>query len=171
MKIDEHGRCWRSEQELIDLLNFGTIDIAKAIKQPDQINSYNLSIGKYYLDTPKAIEYYADVDLEEFHTVRQETWLMPQEYKDIDILEWVMSQCSTEEEMNRAGYELILFEERNLLDILRYLKYLVDVMRTNNIVWGVGRGSCTASYVLFKIGIHKIDSIKYDLDISEFLKF
>jgi DNA polymerase III alpha subunit len=43
-------------------------------------------------------------------------------------------------------------------------------MRSNNIVWGVGRGSSVASYVLYLLGVHKVDSIKYGLDIREFLK-
>jgi DNA polymerase III alpha subunit len=43
-------------------------------------------------------------------------------------------------------------------------------MKENKIVWGVGRGSSVASYVLYLIGVHRIDSIKYDLDIREFLK-
>jgi DNA polymerase III alpha subunit len=48
--------------------------------------------------------------------------------------------------------------------------YLVDFMRENKIVWGVGRGSSVASYVLYLIGVHKIDSIQYDLDWTEFLR-
>ena len=57
-----------------------------------------------------------------------------------------------------------------MLDLLFYLKYLVDTMRGNSIVWGVGRGSSVASYVLYLLGVHKVDSIKYDLDINEFLR-
>ena len=64
----------------------------------------------------------------------------------------------------------MLFQEREAFDLLRYLKYLVDTMRKNNIVWGVGRGSSVASYVLYLIGVHKINSMYYDLDIAEFLK-
>jgi DNA polymerase III alpha subunit len=56
------------------------------------------------------------------------------------------------------------------MDLLKYLKYLVDTMRENKIVWGVGRGSSVASYALYLIGVHKVDSIKYQLDINEFLK-
>ena len=70
----------------------------------------------------------------------------------------------------RCGEELLLYQERDLFNLLRYMKYLVDTMRKNNIVWGVGRGSSVASYVLYLIGIHRIDSIKYNLDINEFLK-
>ena len=57
-----------------------------------------------------------------------------------------------------------------MIDLLCYLKYLVDTMREHNIVWGVGRGSSVASYCLYLLGVHKIDSIKYELDIREFLK-
>jgi DNA polymerase III alpha subunit len=43
-------------------------------------------------------------------------------------------------------------------------------MRKENIVWGVGRGSSVASYVLYLIGVHKIDSLYYNLDVEEFLR-
>jgi len=43
-------------------------------------------------------------------------------------------------------------------------------MRKNNLVWGVGRGSSVSSYLLYLIGVHKVDSYKYRLDIKEFLK-
>jgi DNA polymerase III alpha subunit len=91
-------------------------------------------------------------------------------YKDLDIETWIMQRCDTDTKMRRAQDELVLFRQHNMIDVLRYCKYLVDIMRYNNIVWGVGRGSSVASYVLYLIGIHKIDSIKYDLDIKEFLK-
>ena len=57
-----------------------------------------------------------------------------------------------------------------MLDLLNYMIYLVDFMRENKIVWGVGRGSSVASYVLYLIGVHKIDSLYYDLDVAEFLR-
>jgi DNA polymerase III alpha subunit len=69
-----------------------------------------------------------------------------------------------------VGQELLLFQERNLFDLLRYLKYLVDVMSTNSVIWGVGRGSSVASYVLYLLGVHRIDSMYYDLDPQEFLR-
>jgi len=64
----------------------------------------------------------------------------------------------------------LLYIDRELIDLLRYLKYFVDTMRANNIVWGLGRGSSVASYVLYLIGVHRINSMYYDLDIGEFLK-
>jgi len=57
-----------------------------------------------------------------------------------------------------------------LFNLLRYLKYLVDTMKSNNIIWGVGRGSSVASYVLYLLGVHRVDSMYYDLDPTEFLR-
>jgi DNA polymerase III alpha subunit len=57
-----------------------------------------------------------------------------------------------------------------MFDLLRYLKYFVDTMRKNSVLWGLGRGSSVASYVLYLLGVHRINSLYYDLDIKEFLK-
>jgi DNA polymerase III alpha subunit len=108
--------------------------------------------------------------VEEFDSTLQKNWHMPQEYKVLDIAKYVLDLCQTDAELQRVGQELLLYQERDLFDLLRYLKYLVDTLRKNNVVWGVGRGSSVASYVLFLIGVHRIDSLYYDLNIDEFLK-
>lgn len=102
---------------------------------------------------------------------------IPQYYREIDVREYVLNLVPQTEDqadklayLNRVDEELTLFEARNLFPILQLMIYIVDTMRKHKIVWGVGRGSSVASYVLFLIGIHKIDSIKYELDIREFLK-
>jgi DNA polymerase III alpha subunit len=96
---------------------------------------------------------------------------MPQEYRDFDIVAWLLEQCGDDEaKLQRVGHELLLYVERDLIPLLQYLKYLVDTMRVNKIVWGVGRGSSVSSYVLFLIGVHRIDSLYYSLDVEEFLK-
>jgi len=63
-----------------------------------------------------------------------------------------------------------LFKSHAMMDVLQFLKYMVDTLRENNIVWGVGRGSSVASYVLYLLGVHKVNSIKYNLDPTEFLR-
>lgn len=108
--------------------------------------------------------------LEFFDRANQCTWFMPEEYQKFPIHQWLIDQCITEEERARVDEELLLFIQYSMFDLLFYLKYLVDTMRQNKIVWGVGRGSSVASYVLYLIGVHKIDSIKYNLDINEFLR-
>jgi DNA polymerase III alpha subunit len=94
---------------------------------------------------------------------------MPEEYKSMDIEGFLVDQCP-KQNYDRLINELVLFRQHNMIDLLRYLKYLVDTMRSKNILWGVGRGSSVASYCLYLIGVHKVDSVKYDLDIKEFLK-
>ena len=106
----------------------------------------------------------------EFHAQQQAKWHMPDEYKNIDIAAFVLSLCENEAELQRCGAELLLFQEHNLFDLLRYLKYLVDIMRDNQIIWGIGRGSSVASFVLYKLGVHRIDSLYYKLDVTEFLR-
>jgi len=111
-----------------------------------------------------------DVSVQEFDRRRQQTWFMPEEYRQTDIAQHVLDLCTTPEQLQRAGEELLLFQEHDLFDLLRYLRYLVAVMRENRIIWGVGRGSSVASYVLYLLGVHRIDSMFYDLDPREFLR-
>jgi DNA polymerase III alpha subunit len=95
---------------------------------------------------------------------------MPDQYKSLDIAEHVLSLCATPAQLQRVGHELLLYQEKNLFDLLRYLKYLVDVMTNNSIIWGVGRGSSVASYVLYLLKVHRIDSMYYELQPEEFLR-
>jgi DNA polymerase III alpha subunit len=95
---------------------------------------------------------------------------MPREAVHENLLEMLYGMCTTQEQKDRVELELELFIQHGMLDLLFYLKYLVDTMREHKIVWGVGRGSSVASYVLYLIGVHKVDSLKYKLDIHEFLK-
>jgi DNA polymerase III alpha subunit len=110
------------------------------------------------------------VTVEEFDHRNQSNWLMPDQYKNLDIAEHVLNLCESEAALQRVGEELLLYQERDLFNLLRYLKFLVDTMKQNNLIWGVGRGSSVASYVLYLLGVHRIDSLHYNLDIAEFLR-
>lgn len=110
--------------------------------------------------------------IEEFDRINQDTWFMPEKYKDLDIVNYLMEKARKQTHTIhylRTEAELQVYEERGLLDLLRFLVYFVEAMRNYNIVWGVGRGSSVASYVLYLIGIHKVDSVKYELNFNEFL--
>ena len=97
-------------------------------------------------------------------------WFIPEEYKNMDISDWLYQRCSTPESRERVDEELRLFAKHDMIPVLKTMKYIVDTLRANNVVWGVGRGSSVASYVLHLIGVHKIDSIKYNIPIEEFFK-
>ena len=101
--------------------------------------------------------------------VDKTNWFIPNEYKQLDIEEFLVTQCP-EQNYPRLIEELALFKQNNMIPVLKTMKYVVDTLRANNIVWGVGRGSSVSSYVLYLIGIHKIDSVKYALPIDEFFK-
>jgi len=122
-------------------------------------------------DMPNIVQYdKPGLSVKEFDDKNQNNWHMPAQYKELDIAKYVLDLCKTDEELQRVGEELLLFQERDMFNLLRYMKYLVDTMRDNNIVWGVGRGSSVSSFVLYLIGINKINSLYYDLSIDEFLR-
>lgn len=166
---DTYGQLIYSEQDLCDVVMQGH-DVAKL--QGVLVTGIDLDVLKQWIDpVPDLVQYHDPaVSVAEFDRQQQQQWLMPPEYFELDIAEHVLSLCSTTEELQRCGQELLLYQERGLFDLLRYLKYLVDVMQQNNIVWGVGRGSSVSSYVLYLLKVHKINSMYYDLDVSEFLR-
>ena len=111
-----------------------------------------------------------NLSLNDYDLMCQNNWHMPEQYQDLDVAEHVLSLCKTEDELQRIGQELLIYQERDMFPLLRYLKYLVDTMKLNNIIWGVGRGSSVASYVLYKLEVHKVNSLYYDLDVRDFLR-
>ena len=170
MKYDQYGQTYTNSQELCDLL-YKNPDLDISLFQVEDSLEYNRSVAELHAELDLLDSYHnISQTVEEFDRVLQSNWRMPIEYKELDIAEYILGLCKEEHELQRVGQELLLYQERNLFDLLRYLKYLVDTLRKNNVVWGVGRGSSVASYVLFLLGVHKIDSLYYNLDINEFLK-
>lgn len=103
---------------------------------------------------------------------RINTYNIPEHYKNLDVKEYVRKLVSEgdSDQTGRVEMELTMFEERGLFPVIQILIYIVDTMRKHSLVWGVGRGSSVASYVLYILNVHKINSLKYNLDIKEFLK-
>lgn len=170
MNRDEYGLVYLDQDQICEFLyqrpNF---DLSKILVKDAQ--KFNHSNKILYAGYPNLTEYQApDSSREEFDRVRQQTWFLPQNYIDMDIESWLLSQCTTPEQIHRVQQELELFRKTNLLILVKYLKYLIDVMTKENILWGVGRGSSSASYVLYLIGLHKVDCIKYQIPIDEFFK-
>lgn len=101
--------------------------------------------------------------------INANNWFIPDDYYP-NLTEMLYGMCETDIQRDRVSRELELYIKHGMYDVLHVMKYVVDTLRENNVVWGVGRGSSVASYVLFLIGVHKIDSIKYELPIEEFFK-
>jgi len=170
MKYDQYGQAYTDSNELCNLL-YRNPQLDISLFQVEDSIEYNRSVAELHAELDLLDSYHKiDMSVEEFDRVLQNNWRMPKEYQDMDIASYVLGLCREGHELQRVGEELLLYQERDLFDLLRYLKYLVDTLRKHNVVWGVGRGSSVASYVLFLIGVHKIDSLYYDLSIDEFLK-
>ena len=171
MKTDNLGIPRFTNKDLLDMIYTGHIDKCHVVlcDPSDDIDKFNIHAKENGIDTLK--KYVPiDVDKDQFDKTLQSEWFMPEKYKTLDIENYVIGKCSNPEEIQRVETELRAFEERDMYNLLRYMVYLVDYMRDNNILWGVGRGSSTASYVLYLIGIHKINSIQFGLDWREFLR-
>lgn len=165
---DYYGCPIYTERDLVDIY----------MKNPDQKLKQVFTAGKIEINPELEIENVpgllehtlAQVSVADFDEEMRNKWHMPKKYRELDIAAWLLKQCKHEEELQRVGKELLLYQKRGQFLLLQYMKYLVDLMREHNIVWGVGRGSSVSSFVLFLIGIHRINSIYYGLDVEEFLK-
>lgn len=141
-----------------------------------EIVTYNTEWAEKYnsfsqfFDLGDSLDYSTPDDKQDYIETCMSQWFMPDEYKTLDVRQYVIDKCETQEEIARVEYELDEFQKRNMDNVLRFLIYFVDHMRNNRLFWGVGRGSSVASYVLYLIGVHKINSLKYNLDIGEFLR-
>jgi DNA polymerase III alpha subunit len=169
MITDKYGQQIYSEQDICDLyMTNPNMVFNNALVSSDINFDPKLNLDQ----VPKLIHHIVDESntVEKFDEICQQNWQLPEAYKNFDIAKFVLDQCKNEAELQRAGEELILYQERGMFILLQYLKYLVDTMRRNKIVWGVGRGSSVSSFVLYLLGVHRINSLHYDLSIDEFLK-
>ena len=173
MKFNPCGQVIVNEQDIFQGLYSGKITNLSSLNIDDctLVEQFNLARAENADHIP-ALSVFSEnnLSIEEFDKENQANWFMPAEYKNMDIAKYLIDQCTSIEEMERVALELELFYQHNMVDVLKYLKYLVDTMRSNDIVWGVGRGSSVASYCLYLLKVHRVDSIKYGLDIHEFLK-
>jgi len=168
-KINEHGDVTFSEEDAIDLLYTDPdFDISKLFFEDTA--KYSTALKELGLELPKINTAPKRGPLAEFDHNNINTWHMPEQYYKINVLEWLLEKCQNDEERHRVQLEYSLFEKKQFIKVLQFLIYFVDTLRANNIVWGVGRGSSVASFCLFLIGVHKINPMLYNLDITEFLR-
>jgi hypothetical protein len=159
---DEYGQVILNEDDLVDLIMKGrSYQSFEGILVDDTVDAELFNCCKYQP---------TNITVRDFDTKAQSTWFMPKQYQDIDIVQFVLDKCSNNAELDRCGKELVEYQRRNLLNLLRYLVYLVDTMKSNNVIWGVGRGSSVSSFVLYLIGIHRVNSLQYELPFEDFMR-
>ena len=169
MRLDKYSNPIFSEQDLFDAIYKGyqfNVNDTVIVERTDAVKELEKQIGFRFVPT-----YEPHFDVADYDRACQSNWNMPSEYKTLDIESWIWTQCPPwDPQHTRVTEELAAFRERNMIDLLRWLKYFVDTCNKNNVIWGIGRGSSVASYVLYLIGVHHIDSIKYNLEWQEFLR-
>jgi len=159
--LDNKGNMYVEEDDIVELM----LQNRQAKILPRDIKTFNLfdtTCKTYGINNPfQAVEPMTD----------SLKWQIPEPWASLDIEKYVKDKVAGDStKLARVAMEFKEFAQRDLIDLLRFLAYFVDVLKTNNIIYGVGRGSSVASYVLYLIGIHRIDSLKYNMDIKEFLK-
>lgn len=164
--IDEKGNIVYFDDALIELLYKG-IKPEEALypKDDEEVKLFNefayenFDDDKYmFPDKLKTIE------------ERKHDWFYPKSYDEIVLEDYFLNLCNNDIEKDRVKLELKMFLERDMEKFLRFCIYFSDMIKKNNWVVGVGRGSSCASLCLHLINIHMVDPIKYNLDIKEFLK-
>lgn len=172
VKVNMYGQAILTSDRLIEILLQGKSISHLNVIRDDEIELYEKFQNELlpdqittFLDAPPE-----ELDFDTFHQQRADEWIFPVEFQQIDVLAWCLDKCKTETEKDRVKEEFAMFQERDLIMLLRLFIFLVSYMRKKNFVWGVGRGSSVSSYILFLIGVHRVDSIRYNLPISDYLK-
>lgn len=105
-------------------------------------------------------------------------WKLPGHYKyDLNLYDYLAGLVAQIEKddlyvkrVERLAEEIWMFNQLNLDEVLRTLIYVTDVMKKKNIIWGVGRGSSCSSYLLYLLGLHEVDPVLYDIELTDFIK-
>lgn len=140
------------------VMKYGPDILDKCISSDTALDTYLNVVEKERLHYPTPTK-----------NINPNRWFIPYEYQNLDIENYLKNLCPIENR-TRLETEISLYKKHNMINLLKTMKYIVDTLRANNIVWGVGRGSSVASYTLFLLGVHKVDSVKYNLPIEEFFK-
>lgn len=164
--IDDDGNVVYFTPALMELLYNGEIpsEVLFPKDDPDVVMFNKFSYENFddvYYKLPEVLK-----SLQE----RKNNWFYPDKYNEINLLDYFLNLCQREDEKNRVKEELTLYIEKGFEHFLRFCIFLSDKIQENSWVIGCGRGSSCSSYLLYLLKIHLVDSIKYQLNITEFLK-
>lgn len=161
LRFDDNGLAHLSDQ--------GIIELAYQNKITDAVFEWqDLNSKQHFMEVCKYLDVWPLPD--QTIDITKRTWFTPQDYQDIDLDQYVLSRCKNDQQKQRAQQELTIINDLNVGHIFKHLIYLVNLWRSRNLVWGIGRGSSVSCFVLYVIGLNKINPLDYDLDYKEFFK-
>ena len=173
MNIDEYGDISFTCNEVIQSL-YSDSNIVEHVTDEQEISKYNQFASHFGFDI---IQHKSKPKIDPIlhHASLSKQWCMPDQYKQIDVEQFLAKKLAqfnltADSYVNILLNEIIEFKKRSMFDLIRFLIYMMDVCKQKNIVTGIGRGSSVSSLVLYLIGVHHIDPIKYNLDYKEFLR-
>lgn len=176
MITNEYGQVAFDTREVIDSL-YQNIDLCRYALDDKEIQLYNENSKLFGLDELEA-PVLPNADVYDYHKTKNENWTMPDHYQNIDIHKYLVERMQELDIMNTSytNYLAGEIEQWNRLfpngpeKLWKFLHYFMDVCKENDCVNGVGRGSSVSSLVLYLLGVHYIDPIKYNLHYKEFLR-
>lgn len=163
---NDYGHQVYEEEDLISVILCG-----QSIDGLDSINCDKFIESSHEFSQDPGIKKYIEpaMSIQEYHSIRTANWNIPDNYKTLDIISRIQPKILNDAQAERVAYEYAIMEQINCLPFIRAVVYIIDSLREKNIVWGVGRGSSVASYILFLLGVHSVDSLKYNLPFEEFI--
>ena len=169
MKMNQLNEIVVDENDLVEGMLEGKRARYVITKDTEKIDSYNHFCTLFKFED--TIDYETPAETNDKYSYKDaNNWWMPEEYRTLNIEQYLLNLITTPQQRERVYAELEEFKNREMLPMLQFLVYMVTELKQHNILWGVGRGSSVSSYILYLIGVHKIDSIKYNLDYKEFLR-
>jgi DNA polymerase III alpha subunit len=170
MKSNQAGQIVITEDDFLEILYRGQTMNRIVVEESDWISRYEHLCNLFEIEADLTWEMASTATQDRFVEQCFADWGLPEQYEEFDVEQYVLSKCSTQEQVERVNQELKMFKERNMMPVLKFLKYFVDTLHANDMICGVGRGSSVASYVLYLLDVHKVNSLEYELTIDEFLK-
>jgi DNA polymerase III alpha subunit len=169
LPADDWGRIVISYDDAIELLYSSVPLNVVSIADSAELAQFN-DMCRLYDKSEETIHPAPEMPVspEEFHAEQSRRWLTT--IDSTGLWEGLLEKCTTDEERTRFLYELEEYERRDMLQVLVQLNGMIKILDAANVVRGVGRGSSVASFVLYLMGVHFINPLLYDLDVSEFLK-
>jgi DNA polymerase III alpha subunit len=159
-----------TEDDMVEVLYRGEEINGLVVDDPKWITQFNQHCKLFELPFIDDWAEESTAAPEQFIQDNLADWHLPTEYTDFDLENYLLSKCTNKQQTDRVHLELVEFGKRDMIGVLVWMKYFVDTLRSNNQIWGAGRGSSVASYVLFLMDVHRVDSLQFELDIKEFLK-
>ncbi len=148
--------------------------------RPNQISTKELTedlkLHNSLIDAPDdAIVLSKDVE-QIVDGITPDLYRIPAEYINIDLKEYSLAKyresLSGEPEsqvvIDRINTELEEIQKRGIENLFRTIIFVVDEFRKKEVVFGVGRGSSCACYILYLLGLNLVNPLKYDIPIDEF---